>query len=76
MRTRYATDARCDLQFHFVPAMLDDHGRQALPGYGYTMHACMLRPQSRGTIRLASTDPADEGGDPPELSRAMPKATI
>ncbi len=58
VRTRYATDARCDLQFHFIPAMIDDHGRHRLPGYGYTMHACMLRPKSRGTIRLASADPA------------------
>jgi choline dehydrogenase-like flavoprotein len=57
VRTRHATDARCDLQFHFLPGLLDDHGRHRLPGYGYTMHACMLRPRSRGTIRLQSADP-------------------
>jgi len=57
LRTRHATDARCDLQLHFIPALLDDHGRNRLPGYGYTMHACMLRPKSRGTIRLQSADP-------------------
>ncbi|MGH8123042.1 MAG: GMC family oxidoreductase [Rudaea sp.] len=57
IRTRHATDARCDLQLHFIPALLDDHGRRRLPGYGYTMHACMLRPQSRGTIALKSADP-------------------
>src|SRR5262249_34470818 len=34
VRTRYAPDARCDMQFHFVPALLDDHGRHRLPGYG------------------------------------------
>lgn len=56
-RSRYATDARCDLQFHFIPALLDDHGRHRLPGYGYTMHACMLHPRSRGSIRLKSADP-------------------
>jgi choline dehydrogenase-like flavoprotein len=60
VRTRHATDARCDMQFHFVPALLDDHGRNRLPGYGYTMHACALRPRSRGTIRLKSADPADK----------------
>jgi choline dehydrogenase-like flavoprotein len=60
VRTRHATDARCDMQFHFVPALLDDHGRNRLPGYGYTVHACALRPRSRGTIRLKSTDPADK----------------
>ncbi|MGA9333492.1 MAG: choline dehydrogenase [Rudaea sp.] len=57
LRTRYARDARCDVQFHFIPALLDDHGRNRMPGYGYTMHACGLRPLSRGTIRLASADP-------------------
>ena len=58
MRSRLATDGRCDLQFHFVPALLDDHGRGRLPGYGYTLHACVLHPQSRGRIRLHSADPA------------------
>ncbi|MDD4888159.1 MAG: choline dehydrogenase [Thiomonas sp.] len=58
MRSRYATDARCDLQFHFVPALLDDHGRGRLPGYGYTLHACVLHPRSRGRIRLRNANPA------------------
>ncbi len=60
VRTRHADDARCDMQFHFVPALLDDHGRNRLPGYGYTLHACALRPRSRGTIRLRSANPADK----------------
>lgn len=55
--SKYATDDRPDIQYHFVPAMLDDHGRNRLPGYGYTLHACVLRPHSRGRITLASTDP-------------------
>jgi choline dehydrogenase len=50
-------DGRPDLQFHFVPAMLDDHGRNRLPGYGFTMHSCALRPASRGHLELASADP-------------------
>jgi choline dehydrogenase len=57
VRTHRAPDANCDVQFHFVPAMLDDHGRNRLAGFGYTLHACALRPKSRGTIRLASSDP-------------------
>jgi choline dehydrogenase len=60
VRSRFATDERPDLQFHFVPAILDDHGRNRLPGYGYTMHACALRPRSRGRLRLASADPTDK----------------
>ena len=54
LRSRLAPDARADLQFHFVPAQLDDHGRNKLPGHGYTLHACFLRPQSRGFIGLRS----------------------
>jgi len=58
VRSRLAGDERCDLQFHFVPALLDDHGRHRLPGYGYTVHACYLHPRSRGTLRLRSANPA------------------
>ena len=47
-----------DLQFHFIPAILVDHGRQQARGHGYSIHACVLRPESRGTVRLASKDPA------------------
>src|SRR5690606_23609670 len=50
VRSALATDERADIQFHFVPAMLDDHGRRRLPGDGYTLHACFLRPRSRGRI--------------------------
>ncbi len=48
-----------DVQWHFVPAMLDDHGRTGVKGHGFSLHACVLRPESRGTVRLASTDAAD-----------------
>ena len=47
-----------DIQFHFVPAMLEDHGRTSVHGHGFSCHACVLRPESRGTVRLASSDPA------------------
>ncbi|MEJ2789022.1 MULTISPECIES: choline dehydrogenase [unclassified Pseudoxanthomonas] len=57
VRSALAPDERPDIQFHFVPAMLDDHGRNRLPGDGYTAHACFLRPRSRGQILLASADP-------------------
>lgn len=45
-----------DIQYHFVPAMLEDHGRSRVKGHGYSCHACVLRPESRGTVRLASPD--------------------
>ncbi|GAB3032298.1 GMC family oxidoreductase [Bowmanella dokdonensis] len=46
-----------DLQFHFIPAILQDHGRTLVHGYGYGLHVCCLYPKSRGQIRLASADP-------------------
>ncbi|HKJ17378.1 MAG TPA: choline dehydrogenase [Xanthomonadales bacterium] len=56
-----ATDNRPDIQLHFVPALLDDHGRGNVKGHGMTIHACPLRPESKGEIRLKNTDP----GTPP-----------
>mgnify|MGYP000039876078 FL=1 len=47
-----------DIQYHFVPAMLEDHGREKVSGHGFSIHACVLRPESRGTVRLSSADPA------------------
>lgn len=59
VRSQLAADVRPDLQLHFVPAQLDDHGRNRLPGHGFTVHACVLRPASRGTITLRSPRPED-----------------
>jgi choline dehydrogenase len=71
VRSPLATDERPDLQFHFVPAQLDDHGRNRLPGHGYTMHACFLRPRSRGRLHLASANASDKVRiDPGYLSDA------
>ena len=55
--SRLAQDDRPDIQMHFVPAFLDDHGRNQLPGHGMTIHACVLRPESRGELKLRSADP-------------------
>ena len=47
-----------DIQYHFVPAMLEDHGRTKVKGHGFSCHACVLRPESRGSVTLASPDAA------------------
>ncbi len=60
VRSALAPDERADIQFHFVPAMLDNHGRHRLPGDGYTLHACFLRPRSRGRITLAGNRASDK----------------
>ncbi len=47
-----------DIQIHFMPVRGNPHGRGSLPAeHGYQMHVCQLRPESHGTIRLASPDP-------------------
>ena len=46
-----------DLQLHFIIGKLADHGRKTLFGHGYSCHVCLLRPISRGSVRLAGADP-------------------
>lgn len=46
-----------DVQFHFVIAPLEDHGRAPVKAHGYSCHVCVLRPESRGSVRLAVDDP-------------------
>ncbi|WP_343518198.1 FAD-dependent oxidoreductase [Sphingomonas sp.] len=46
-----------DIQLHFLVAIVEDHGRTRVKAHGYSCHACVLRPESRGTVRLASPDP-------------------
>lgn len=45
---------RPDLQLHFIPAVFDDHGRnlKTLLNYGISIHTCLLRPKSRGSVTL------------------------
>jgi choline dehydrogenase-like flavoprotein len=49
-------EALPDLQLHFVIGKLLDHGRKTIFGHGYSCHVCLLRPLSRGSVTLASTD--------------------
>ncbi len=60
---------RPDIQLHFVVAILDDHARKLHLGTGFSCHACVLRPKSRGNVFLQSSDPmAPPGIDPRFLS--------
>lgn len=48
-----------DIQLHLLPGLGDPHGRGGMGKvHGFTIHVCQLRPESRGTVRLASHDPA------------------
>ena len=62
---------RPEIQFHFLPTILRDHGRKPVWGHGMTLHCCQLRPKSRGSITLRSADPyAEPVIDPAYLSHA------
>ncbi len=51
------SEPETDVQLHFLPALVDNHGRKKHFGSGVSCHVCVLRPKSRGTVRLSSSDP-------------------
>src|SRR3546814_14727658 len=57
--------------------MLEDHGRTKVKGHGFSGHACVLRPESRGSVTLASRDAAAAPAiDPGFLTDARDMATL
>lgn len=51
-------DPEPNLQFHFLPAAGVEAGvRGVKPGFGVTINSYFLRPESRGTVLAASSDP-------------------
>jgi len=73
LRTR-ADLLQPDIQLHFVVAMVEDHARKLRLGHGYSCHFCLLRPRSRGSVTLRSSDPLEAPaidpnflGDPQDL---------
>ncbi len=52
------SEAEPDVQLHFLPAIVDDHGRKKHFSAGISCHVCVLRPKSRGAVSLESADPA------------------
>jgi choline dehydrogenase-like flavoprotein len=53
----HSSEPAPDLQLHFVVAKIVNHARTVVLGHGVSCHICVLRPRSRGSIRLASPDP-------------------
>jgi len=52
-----------DIQIHFLPFSTDKMGEGLHPFSGFTASVCQLRPESRGSLRIRSADPAA----PPEI---------
>jgi choline dehydrogenase len=48
-----------DIQYHFLPALISDHGRTAADFHAFQAHVGPMRPDSRGEVRLRSAEPAD-----------------
>jgi choline dehydrogenase len=46
-----------DVQFHVAPVHIVDEGMSDPEGHGVWVSPCLLTPQSRGSVRLASADP-------------------
>ncbi|SHG07681.1 GMC family oxidoreductase [Bradyrhizobium erythrophlei] len=52
-----------DVQIHFLPFSTDKMGEKLHSFSGFTASVCQLRPESRGSLRIRSADPAA----PPEI---------
>ena len=46
-----------DIQHHFVPMIIANHGMDWPDRHGYQVHMSQMRPESRGYLRLRSADP-------------------
>jgi len=48
---------RPDVQLHFVIAIVEDHARKLNFAHGFSCHTCLLRPKSRGSVKLKDANP-------------------
>jgi len=56
--TRVMKDSKTpDIQFHMATLSAEMAGGKVHPFSGFTMSVCQLRPESRGYVRIQSTDP-------------------
>ncbi len=58
-RSRDGLDAP-DIQFHMAPVMFAEEGLLPPTEHAWSVGACVLTPDSRGEVRLRSTDPTDK----------------
>jgi len=53
-KTKYAIENKddSDIQFHFTPLYRSHRGKSFEFGHGYSLFTCVLRPKSKGTVKL------------------------
>lgn len=56
--TPLAIGGRADIQFNVMPLSVDKPGDPLHRYSGFTVSVCQCRPDSRGSVRIRSTDPA------------------
>lgn len=56
-RSRFARDDRADVQFLVMPLSVDRPGDPLHKFPGFTVSACQCRPESRGSVEIASNNP-------------------
>ena len=49
-----ADDTDADVQFHFTPLYRSHRGKKFEWGHGYSVFTCVLRPLSKGSVKLAN----------------------
>jgi choline dehydrogenase len=52
------TEQRPDLQLHIIPGRKSHRGRMIEYGHGISLHTCVLRPASRGSVTRSNLDGA------------------
>lgn len=48
-----------DLQYHFLPGLINNHGRDPGKCHAFQVHVGTMRPESRGYLQLVSNNPMD-----------------
>lgn len=48
-----------NIQYHFLPSTVVDHGRKMGPCHAYQVHVGPMRPTSRGSVTIRSKNPKD-----------------
>jgi len=56
-KTEHATGGRSDIQFNVMPLSSDKPGDPLHDFSGFTVSVCQCRPDSRGSVHIASADP-------------------